>query len=143
MRWASSILVLGGLLLASIPADAQNPRIRFDLMVSHVSPKPGPIDPAGRELDRRLRDQLRYESLEVLQQEKLRLALDEIGTVRLPTGRSLRLRPLDLGEAGVLVAVDLEGSTQMDLRVPNGKLVIIGGQPYEDGKLVITLQPAY
>jgi hypothetical protein len=30
-----------------------------------------------------------------------------------------------------------------DLRVPNHKLVVIGGQPYEGGRLVITLEPEY
>ena len=81
--------------------------------------------------------------LRVLEQRRLDLAVDEIGTMQLPTGRRLRVRPLDVGKQGVLVAVDVEGSMKTDLRVPNHKLVVIGGQPYEGGRLVITLEPEY
>jgi hypothetical protein len=140
-------------LLVSAPAGAQQLRdpgvgrkvgaIGFQMTVSHVSPNPGPIDPRGAALHRRLKDEIRYESLRVLEQRRLDLAMDEIGTLQLPTGRRLRVRPLDVGKQGVLVAVDLEGSMKTDLRVPNHKLVVIGGQPYEGGRLVITLEPEY
>ena len=139
--------------LLAAPAGAQQLRdpgvgrrtgaIGFQMTVSHVSPNPGPIDPRGAALHRRLKDEIRYESLRVLEQRRLDLAMDEIGTMQLPTGRRLRVRPLDVGKQGVLVAVDLEGSMKTDLRVPNHKLVVIGGQPYEGGRLVITLEPEY
>jgi len=126
------------------PGPARRPgTIGFQMTVSHVSPSPGPIDPRGAALHRRLKDEIRYESLRVLEQRRLDLAVDEIGTLQLPTGRRLRVRPLDVGKQGVLVAIDVEGSMKTDLRVPNHKLVVIGGQPYEGGRLVITLEPEY
>ena len=63
--------------------------------------------------------------------------------MKLPTGRAVRLRPMDVGDDGVLVAVEVEGGTEADLRVPNRRIVVIGGQPYEGGRLVISLEPRY
>ena len=74
-----------------------------------------------------LKREIRYESLKVLDTQVLALQLNDIGTVKLPTGRRVRVRPMDLGEDGVLVAVEIEGSTQADLRVPNRRIVVIGG----------------
>jgi hypothetical protein len=81
--------------------------------------------------------------LKVLDTQVLSLQLNDIGTVKLPTGRRVRVRPMDLGDDGVLVAVEIEGSTQADLRVPNRRIVVIGGQPYQGGRLVISLEPRY
>ena len=133
-----------GLLLAAGPASAQTTTsIAIDVMVSHISNRPGDVDPEGRKLDRKLRDQFRYESLRVLENRRLSLKLDEVGTVRLPSGKRLRVRPLQVGERGVLVAVAIEDTLQTDLRIRNGHLVVIGAEPYEEGKLVISLEPHF
>jgi hypothetical protein len=133
-----------GLLLAAGPASAQTvTRIAMDVMVSHISNRPGDVDPAGRKLDRKLRDQFRYESLRVLENRRLSLKLDEVGSVRLPSGKRLRVRPLQVSQRGVLVAVTIEGILQTDLRIRNGHLVVIGAEPYEDGRLVISLEPHF
>jgi hypothetical protein len=132
------------LLLAAGPTSAQNAgRLEIDVMISHISNRPGDIDPAGRKLDRELRDQFRYESLRVLDSLQLSLRLDEVGSVDLPNGKPLRVRPLQVGERGVLVAVAIEGTLQTDLRIRNGHLVVIGAEPYEDGRLVISLEPHF
>ncbi|MDH3211757.1 MAG: hypothetical protein OEM05_04650 [Myxococcales bacterium] len=132
------------LLLAAGPTSAQNAgRVEIDVMISHISNRPGDIDPAGRKLDRELRDQFRYESLRVLESRRLSLRLDEVGSVDLPNGKPLRVRPLQVGERGVLVAVAIEGTLQTDLRIRNGHLVVIGAEPYEDGRLVISLEPHF
>ena len=60
--------------------------------------------------------------------------------MRLPSGKRLRVRPLQVGERGVLVAVAIEDTLQTDLRIRNGHLVVIGAEPYEEGKLVISLE---
>ena len=124
------------------PAAAQE-RIDFDVIVSHISSQPGEIDPRGRRIHEKLRSQIRYESLRVLQQERLDLSIDEVGTMDLPNQRKLRLRPMDVGERGVLLAVEVEGSLDSDLRIPNHHMVVFGTEPYEDGKLVISLEPSW
>ena len=131
-------------ILMALPgvAHAQG-KVAFHLMVSHVSKSPGSIDPRGEALHRVLQHEIRYESLKVLDTQVLTLGMNEIGTMKLPTGRAVRLRPMDVRDDGVLVAVEVEGGTEADLRVPNRRIVVIGGQPYEGGRLVISLEPRY
>ena len=148
MRWLNFGLVLALVLVpvlgvGAAAAKAQEQRIDVELMVSHVSSAEGEIDPRGQKLHQKLQGQFRYESLRVLQTRVLRLALNEVGRVGLPNGKSVRVRPLQLSESGVLLAVDVEGAARMDLKVRNGHLVVIGAERYQDGKLVISLEPRW
>lgn len=117
--------------------------VGLSLTLSHASPKPGPIDPGAAEIHRQLRREFRYESLRVIEQRHMNLRMQELGGIDLPTGKRVELRPLSLTPSGVLIAVEIEGTLQTDLRVPNRKLVVIGVDRYQDGKLILTLQPDY
>ena len=97
----------------------------------------------GRTVHEKLRSQIRYESLRVLQQKHLDLRIDQIGSLELPNQRKLLVRPMDVGERGVLLAVEVEGFADSDLRIPNHHMVIFGTHPFEDGKLVISIEPAW
>jgi hypothetical protein len=137
-------LVVGGLLLASAAvAQPELRRVGLSLTVSHASQQPGPIDPGAAEVHRRLRQEFRYESLRVIEKRHMDLRLQEIGGVDLPTGKVVRLRPIAVSPSGVLIAVEIPGTLQTDLRVPNRKQVVIGVDRYGDGKLILTLQPDY
>jgi hypothetical protein len=128
--------------LGPSPAGAQGP-IELEVLVSQISDRPGSIDPRGEKVHRELQGRFRYQSLAVLVQRRLRLALDEVGSVALPNGKALRVRPNDVGKSGVLLAVQVEGALDTDLRVRNGHLVVVGAGRYEDGTLVISLQPSF
>lgn len=119
------------------------PTVRFDVMVSQISDQPGPIDPRAQQLHERLRREFRYESLRVLEEATMKLGIDEVGRLRLPNGKRLGLKPLLIDERGVLLAVDIDGAMQGDLRVQKGHQVVIGAQRYEQGKLVISLVPNF
>ena len=129
--------------LVPLAAQAAPERVRIDVMVSLLSNEPGDVDARASKLDEKLRSQFRYQSLRVLESKRLKLAIDEVGSLRLPNGRALRVRPLHVGENGVLIAVSLEGLLETDLRVRSGRLVVIGSEPYQGGKLVISLEPSY
>lgn len=136
----------GGLSLLIEPGAARGDeieRVGFRLVVGHVSTKPGPVDPEAIDLYNRLREDFRYESLRVLKRRRLRLGMEEVGGIDLPNGKRVRIRPLHLGESGVLVAVDIAPDVQMDLRIRNHRKVVVGTDRYDDGKLVVTLQPEY
>ncbi len=128
--------------LAAAPAGAQGP-IGLEVLVSHISDRPGPIDPRGARVHRELQGRFRYTSLQVLAQRSMSLALDEVGTVGLPNGKALRVRPNDVGASGVLLAVSVEGTLDTDLRVRNRHLVVVGAGRFEDGTLVISLEPTF
>lgn len=117
--------------------------VGFSVIVSHVSPQPGPVDPSATEILRRLRDEFHYESLRVLERRRMELRMQQIGALELPTGRRVQIRPLAVSPSGVLVAVDIPGMLQTDVRVPNRKVVVIGVDRYGDGKLILSLEPNY
>jgi hypothetical protein len=112
-------------------------------MVIQLSQQPGPIDARAQRLHEKLHAQFRYESLRVLQRERLSLAVDELASLQLPNGRTFRLRPLNLGESSVLLAVSVEGTLQTDMRIGNHKIVAIRAGRFEDGSLVISLEPDF
>jgi hypothetical protein len=124
------------------PPEGRNP-INVDVMISHISDRVGQIDQRAKRLDERLRDQFRYESLEVLERHQMVLDVDEVGTVDLPTGHQFKARPIDVDQRGVLMSVSVEGSVETDIRVPSGHLVVIGAERYKDGKIVISVEPEY
>jgi hypothetical protein len=101
------------------------------------------LDERVRRIDAALRGRFVYDDIELVEQHRMVLDLDEVGTVRLPNGQRLRLRPLDVGEKGVLMAVDVGRSVKADVRARSGHLTIIGAQPYQDGQLVISVEPRY
>lgn len=136
--------LLAVLVLGAGSAGAQElRRIQVDVMVSHVSDRAGSIDQRALELHRTLQRQIRYESLRVLQARHLALVMDEIASLQLPNGRHFRVRPMHLGDAGVLMAIQLEDGFNGDMRLRNHHLVVIGAQSYQDGKLVISVRPSY
>lgn len=137
-----ALLAAGALLLGAGVASAQQ-QIAVAVMVARISESPCEIEAQARKLDRKLREQFRYGCLQVIESRRLGLALDEVGSVGLPNGKSLRVRPLHVGERGVLLAVEVDDIVQTDLRVRNRHLVAIGAGRSGDGKLVITLEPEF
>jgi hypothetical protein len=144
-----ALLVATGVLAFALPSAAQpkekpkRQRVVVTVTVSHALDAKGEIDPRGLELHSQLKEQFRYGGLRVLDVERLDLALDEVGTVKLPNGRKLRVRPLNVGPEGVLLSVSVQGTLWTDMRVRNGHRVVIGAERYEDGKLVIALVPSF
>ncbi len=124
----------------SFTAKPNKPRLHFEVTVLHASPSSGRIDPGAERFDRLLRDTIRYKSLRVLKSKDRRVDLNEIERVALPTGQDFRFRPIDASERGVLVSVDWKKTARGDFRLPRGKPLILGGQPYEDGQLVVILE---
>ena len=146
--WGVRGLALGAAgvaLLGASGAEAQEPaRVAVQVMVSHIRDVQGAIDPRGQKLHSQLKKQFRYGSLDVVESRELALALDEVGRLDLPNGRPLRIRPLDLDDRkGVLLAVSVEGTVEVDLRIRNGRRAVIGGDRYRDGRLVVSLQPRW
>lgn len=129
-------------LLAVQPAWAQAAarRVGLNLMVSHASSHPGPVDPAAAQLHESLRGEFRYQSLRVIERRRLNLRTGEIGGLDLPSGKRVRVRPLHVGPGGVLLAVDIENTLHTDMRLLDRRPVVIGVDRFEDGKLILTVE---
>jgi hypothetical protein len=141
----AAALAAAALFASAASVEAQPPprRIAIDVTVSHATDAEGTIDPRAVQLDALLKPQFRYGGLKVLQEERLNLAMDEVGTLKLPNGRKFRVRPLDIGPEGVLLSVSVQGTLWTDMRVRNGHPVVIGAERFQDGKLVIALEPHF
>jgi hypothetical protein len=118
-------------------------RVPVNVMVVHTSNQKGEVDPRAHELHEKLRKQLRYRSMRVLQEERIDLQMNQVGTVQLPDGRTMRVRPLHKGAKGVLMAVDVPGAVKFDARARNHHKVVIGAGEYEDGNLAVSIEPDY
>ncbi len=138
------VVIVSGALLAGSPAWRQAER-RFSVQVTvaQISDAEGKIDERAKRLDRSLRKKFKYNSLTVITERRLELRLDQVGSVRLPNGRMFRVRPLNLGDRGLLMAVGWEGEVMMDMRAPNNHLLVIGGPAHRDGQLVVSIEPHY
>ena len=136
-------IVFGALLVAG-PAWSEGERsFNVKVTVAEISDAEGKIDARAERLDRNLRKKFKYNSLKVIKERRLKLALDEVGSVKLPGGRMFRVQPLNVGERGLLMAVGWEGEVMMDMRAPSNHLLVIGGPSHGDGQLVVSIEPQY
>ena len=140
VKWYRAWLLMGVVFVWAGAAEAQKGPIQVELMVSQISSGKSGIDPRGRELHEKLEGQLSYDSLEVLEVEQLSLAVDQVGSVGLPNGKRAKVRPLNVDGGSALLAVEIEGAVQTDVRVRKGHWVVIGAERYRDGKLVVSLR---
>ena len=138
------VVIVSWELFAGNPAWSQGER-RFSVKVTvaEISNAEGKIDKRAKRLDLNLRKKFKYNSLTVIKERRLTLELDEVGSVKLPNGQMFRVRPLDLGDRGLLMAVGWEGEVMMDMRAPNNHLLVIGGPTHGDGQLVVSIEPQY
>lgn len=132
------------LLVASVAAAGEaDPPIPVNVLVTYLSNDGAGVDASARRLDEKLRGQFRYDSLQVLDQRRIQLEVDGVGQVALPNGRKVRLSAISQDDSGVLMAVDVEGAAKMDARVQNHHLLVIRAGRYQDGDLVLSLEPDY
>ncbi len=144
LRWGWVLAIaIGGLLSADAAWSQSERRFTVQVTVAEISEAQGKVDPRAKRLDANLRKKFRYNSLRVLQERRLQLQMDEVGSVELPNGRMFRVRPLNLGDRGLLMAVGWEGEVMMDMRAPSRHLLVIGGPSHGDGQLVISIEPEY
>ena len=79
----------------------------------------------------------------MLEIRQLSLGIDDVGQAQLPNGNWVRVKPLLIDAKGALLAVELEGSLDAQLRVRGGQLVVLGPQKHAGGQLVVSLQSQF
>ena len=115
----------------------------LEVTVASIFDEKGEIDPKGQRLDRELRKEFRYNSLRVHEIRHFDLTLDEIGSLKLPDGKMFNVRPMNLGERGLLMAIEWTDVMMMDMNAMSGHLLVIGGSEYRGGRLVVGVEPHY
>ena len=124
------------------PKKPKKPPIPLRVMVTRLSNDGRGIDPGAKDLENKLSNQgIRYDSAQVLEKKRMNLKMNEVGTIDLPNGRKARVRPMHNSEDGVLMAVDVDGASKADVRAKPNHTVIFSAGPYEDGKLVLSVEP--
>jgi hypothetical protein len=136
-------IVFGALLVAGSAWSQGERSFSVKVTVAEISDAAGKIDARAERLDRNLREKFKYNSLRVIKERRLNLALDEVGSVELPNGRMFRVQPLNVGDRGLLMAVGWEGEVMMDMRAPSNHLLVIGGPSHGDSQLVVSIEPQY
>ena len=124
-------------------AQGKKERVPIRVLVTHLSNHGSGIDKDAKQLDEKLSRQFKYKSLKVLQKRTIDLEIDEVGEIQLPNGRAARVQPIHKGKHGVLMAVDVEGALKTDARVKNHNQLVIRAGRYNDGDLVLSLEPDY
>jgi len=123
--------------------NAGGDRVPVNVMIVQTSNQKGEVDPRAQELHQKLKKQLRYKSMRVIQEQRVDLEMNQVGTVDLPDGRKVRMRPLHKGAKGVLMAVDVQGAVKLDARARNHHKVVIGAGEYQNGNLAVSIEPDY
>jgi hypothetical protein len=143
--WIACAVALGvaSALVAGSAAAQDTRQIGIQLTVIHASKTPGPIDPEAARLHKRLKKDFRYESLRVVQRRKMRMPMRGMRKLDLPTGRTLRVRALELDQKGLLMAVEVQDRLDTRLLLKSRKPVVIGGEDYKGGKLFIEIESDY
>lgn len=143
MRGNRPWLCLAVSLLAAGVAQAQSEPIEFEIQVVHGSNHEGQgrVDPACNEIKRRL--PMQFDSLQMVSQRKLSLKFGELGQVSLPTGRNLSLIPISIVRDRLHVHFQIKDLVDTRLQLRSGRPVIVGGQAWDEGKLIIMLKPAF
>ncbi|MEZ4215522.1 MAG: hypothetical protein R3E88_03505 [Myxococcota bacterium] len=143
-RGACALLVAIVAVAAIAPRTAAaEPTLDVELMVSLASDEPGAIDARARKIDARLRREIRYQSLRVLEARTERVGLDQVATIALPNGKRARVRPMAIDERGALLAVDIEGAVKVDARARSGHLLVFSAGRFEGGRLVVSIEPRF
>ncbi|MDJ0846773.1 MAG: hypothetical protein QNK04_00185 [Myxococcota bacterium] len=140
MRWCrGAALVLTLLVLGAGATAARAQQFEIDVTVCKLGEGAGGIDPKCSKLHAKLQKELRYESLSVLKTGRLRIGLDEVGTLELPNGQAVLVRPLDLDDERLLLAAEAPG-LKTDLKVEKGQTVVMGGARYQGGKIAASFE---
>lgn len=145
-RWALVVVAAAALLLAGgalAEGKGKKERVPIHVLVTQLSSQGTGVDRDAESLNKALAPKFRYDSLKVLQKRTIELGIDEVGTIDLPNGRAARVQPIHKGEGGVLLAVDVEGAVKTDARVENHKQLVIRAGRYDDGDLILSLEPDY
>jgi hypothetical protein len=140
---------LGALLLAAVlvpglvAAEGKSPPVEFEVQVVLASNEiqPPTQDAQCAELKRLL--PIPFSTLRMLQKKRIRLELGEAGHMSLPSGRPLTLRPVSVIHKRLHLHFRMKDIVDTRLQLLNGKPVIVGGEAYDRGQIIVMVTPDF
>jgi len=137
---ACFVAVVGGG-FAQAQAEGAVP-VTFDVQVVHGSNDEEAVaDPRCDQIRQNL--PIPFKSLAEVQRKQLNVSLGQAGSLKLPSGRQIRLIPITIIDNRLHVLLKMEGLVESQLRLSSGRAVIVGGEPFQNGRIIIKLTPSF
>jgi hypothetical protein len=137
-----ALCLLGAAPVAADEEPDTRPPISFRVMVVHAAEQKGTIDPQLRRLPRSL-GPMKFGTLRLIQQQRLRLGMGQEGHVSLPSGREVSMVPLSVVKQRLYMHLEMPGQVNGQLRMLPGRPVVLGGQRHEDGHVIVYIEPEF
>jgi hypothetical protein len=147
------LALLGMTLGASVAGDARAqeeaassfagdiPPIELHVSVVFASEQPGEIEPACLDLSRRL--PMKFGSIRMVREERLRVPFGETASFGLPEGEEIRVLPISVHRNQLHLLFEMPGVMSTRMQLSSGRPVILGGIRRGDGLLIIQVQPDF
>jgi len=139
----ATLLLAAVLVPVLAAAEGPGPPVEFEVQVVHASNEiqPASQDPACAELKRLL--PISFSTLRMLQKKRIRLVLGEAGHMSLPSGRPVSLRPVSVVHQRLHLHLRMKDIVDTRLQLVNGKPVIVGGEAYDRGQIIVMVTPDF
>lgn len=134
---AAAVVLIGAGVVVAQSAGQISLRVR----VVQADERKGEIDKGCEDVPNILKP-MRFGSLRLIQDRQLLLRLGQHGTVMLPTGEKVQLMPVSIHGKRLHMHVQapkINGRLQMR----HGKHVVVGGQPFRGGRLIVLIVPEF
>lgn len=137
------LVPLTGFVFAGL-ARAESPTpIEVDVQIVHASNaiQPAKVDPECESLRKKL--PMDFAHLEMKQRKRLSLAFGQSGRLMLPSGRAMNFVPISIVQDRLHLHFQIERMVDTRLQLKNGKEVIVGGEAYDRGRIIVMVRPSF
>ena len=116
--------------------------IAFDVQVVHgTNEHEKASDPRCAEIKKTL--PIQFKTLEEVRREQLTTTLGQARGMNLPSGRRMNLVPISVVDNRLNLLLKMDGLVHTRLQLVSGRPVIVGGEPYQGGKIIIKMTPTF
>jgi hypothetical protein len=138
---SAAALALG--VLGSWPASAQEAPEQ-DLVPVGCTVSVGFAKGEKGEVDQRFRGlPSQFGSVQLVDEQAMKLQFGEVGRMPLPTGSELSVQPVSVRGSRLKMNLNLPGVVDAKLRMQNHRPLMLGPLPHGDGYLVIRVEPEF
>jgi hypothetical protein len=134
---AAAVVLIGAGVVVAQSAGTISVRVR----VVQAGEQQGKIDKGCEDVPKIIKP-MRFGSLRLIRDQQLLLRFGQQGVVLLPTGEKVQLKPVSIHGKRLYMHVQapkINGS----LKMRHGKHVVVGGQAFQGGRLIVLIVPEF